>query len=43
MYKKLLTVNQAAIKLGVTPQTIRDWCDSNKLESERINRTLKFT
>ena len=33
--KKLLTVNQYAVKVGVTPQTVRDWCNAGKIEVER--------
>ena len=33
--KKLLTVNQYAEKVGVTPQTVRDWSNSGKIKTER--------
>jgi len=33
--KKLLTVNQYATKVGVTPQTVRDWDKQGGLEIER--------
>lgn len=33
--KKLLTVNQYAVKVGVTPQTVRDWSNAGKIEVER--------
>ena len=33
--KKLLTVNQYATMVGVTPQTVRDWDKQGKLEIER--------
>lgn len=33
--KKLLTVNQYATMVGVTPQTVRDWDKQGKLEVDR--------
>ncbi|MEA2060896.1 MAG: MerR family transcriptional regulator, partial [Thermodesulfobacteriota bacterium] len=33
--KKLYTVNKYAEKVGVTPQTVRDWSNSEKIETER--------
>ncbi|CAK8710596.1 hypothetical protein GKODMF_00990 [Candidatus Electrothrix gigas] len=30
-----MTVNQYAVKVGVTPQTVRDWCNTGKIEVER--------
>ena len=33
--KKLYTVNKYAEMVGVTPQTVRDWSNSGKIETTR--------
>lgn len=35
----MLTINEVAIKLGITPQQVRNLCRDNKLKSEKIGRT----
>lgn len=42
MSTTLLTVNQAAAHLGVSPLTVYDWVSSRKIEYVKVGRLVRF-
>ena len=39
---ELLTINEAAIRLNLSPWTIRSWIYSKRLDSVRLGRAIRI-